>query len=383
MKDEKIFETCRIDSSKSMIFLFFPTDSYGNFTDNFRLSVKNKVTTTICFSDDTEKKQTRFKTICDDIISNIVGSTISDFGIGYIEQVARKLAYRSLNTIFTNSGNPKIFDMMKDLVFNYRSSFESESRRIQYLANSQVIQGYFGSESLKNPKTNSDYKRIEQEKYFADNGISSFEKYHYKRKVVDNDGIGHMVECIPYVTRQNTVYGTTCNKVYQVSNCNDSEDVLQIARLTLYELVSLGLIHNFSDVWHYKNLIYKRINSYIISEKHSVNFSSGYSSYSYDENNNVTEKRFSEKSIEKIVDSISIDQIASAVSEYLSTNTRMKDESIKQTIVIFGMLLNGLDTRTIASELNISQNLVMRRKESIKNAISNSEVYELLHSALN
>lgn len=204
----------------------------------------------------------------------------------------------------------------------------------------------------------------------------------HKFKLTEIDGVKHRIEIMPYSELQSTSKAVELNKQETVNDV-DANDLCQTACCAISELFSFGLIKSTFDVWNYKDYIYKKINSVIISNKKNDNRTTSYEQLTrvyldkenkdlllYGRNANVFFNRIEKQSI------------INSLKEYLITKIDKRSNKENVMFTFENVFINGMTTIECAEHLNVARTTVNNYVFSINRLLASPEINEMLHKLI-
>lgn len=342
-------------------------------------------------------------------------TSISNFGLEFIDNVSLRAVSSNLWTIHGQQANPHIYKLWIECISRLSESENKEAEnqyRTKHEAFLTVIFDLFYGKGLKAKEVRniisevfnldvpeSKLYTIKREAFeFKKNGSSGYQivKEHKYIMIRTADGNRKRVEILP---KHEFVFTEWFREWLHVSgiidDSNGVSDMLQVAKLAIWELVNSGLVNNYSDLVGLYHTSFVGKKNEKTHRKYSRN--GGYIGYVYTKINQfiTSEKAFSVRAEEfnpevhvqgsfPGPEAVAVSEVwKSEFIDFILKNMKIREkakESYKS--IIFGMFFGEESERTMAEKLEISSVAVHKMAVRIKEFITNnSESLEFLKAS--
>lgn len=290
------------------------------------------------------RKETEKRKLSTILYSDFKKSESTDLFYAVCEKYVPKMVYTALKTVYCANPTQKIYNLMCECV--------------QY------------------SKTTQDNKEMYAQYAQKEHGTNKLMRYKWHRyKVVESIfGKKYRVETIPYKTEHLTDFGQDLFTNEQKHLDLDVNDLMQIAFVSCYELLSLNLVNCASDLWAYRYYVYKKINNYINREKRD--YKKNNSLYICDKDGK--EHIVSVPACDNILKNIEKDYILMNIVDLLKCRLRDNKNADKIIDTFNGYFIFGWTTRQIADYLQKDQKQIMRYLEKIRKELNSPEIFEIV-----
>lgn len=296
---------------------------------------------------------------------------LTDYFSAYIDREAPRFTIRALKTIYAESWNKKIEDLMLECFKLWNTKLTINECKALFADDiAENIESYIPASANKSI-----------EKMFASEHITRVIKEHTYTIKKDDKGASHKIEVIPFCTVEKTTYGKVLERE-EVQPLNvDVNDLVQEASLAMIELVQSGIVNCPADMFEYRTYIYKKINSYIMNERSKTTNEVPYvRTVDKDGKEHIfTEKTFVDRRLAKIDKQSVIAEVEEALVKSLGKRTNKKNVLFTFQYV----LLSGHSKVECASVLKIDEKQIRRYINLIKKALNSPAIYELLNECIN
>lgn len=338
-------------------------------------------------------------------------SNLSEMWIEYINICAGRITYTAVNTAYQNSGHPYLYKLLQMSGQTYheneRTSYENElsgkiirAQRTVHHKKAKIGAVAIKKETVERVKKPTVYSPVKCYKRKT-NGLWSVNHENgeyidtvlnpiveYTEKVVTVDGKKTIFgKIIPYDTLEN-VTETTVSEWRNVKHetYNDFDNLVFETRAYIYELVSIGLIRDFSDIWNVKVAIYRHIAKFISRERKYTKENESFSKMCIitddDGNETITTADKAVKDIRNsTTDNELTDLFVSILEKHFSAKYSNK-EIIAESVNVYKEIISGMiagKTETeIATEMNQSHQNISKKVKTIRNIFSTNTAREML-----
>lgn len=291
----------------------------------------------------------------------------SEYIASFIEHVSYRFVYTALKTVYTQSANKRIFELLK------------QAERMYFGSNNETFSNYETYENHEsNVSKNAVYIEskdgeliplsdcISKKDYKTETAVSHFMEVvtHKYKMITDNNGKKHRIEVIPYNELKLTAFGKKicANIDLKELTVADVADLITISKIACYELINSGMIRDFNSFSYYRSYCYNKINSEINARKAQIakfkqmNDNTTTEEETETEESTIAEetetreKAYHEKSFKSIENASVKESIISYVIGKLDSRTNKKKIEIA-----YRMHLNGETGAYIAKILEVSE----------------------------
>ena len=270
---------------------------------------------------------------------------ISEFGMRYINHISTKLVTLAAKKVYQQSGNKHIFELYQKSGMVQRDWEKLENWTL-YLETDETIKGR---------KTYQ--KRVQHTYKIVKMGTEKFRK-----------------EIKPYVTLEKTKFGKMLDKM-PIFEQNNAQDLVEVGKIAIMELISAGLVHDFVDIWNYRKFVLNKITNAIHAEKNEINAKQIHLKTFKAKKQDGT---YIDKRLEKVLENETISAFEKAIVSKLDKRTNKE-----QFITIIDLkYVHGNTNKEIANILKISEKTVEKVITQFKKLLKNPESAKALKSYL-
>lgn len=287
-------------------------------------------------------------------------SPITEYAQAVIETMVAPTVYKALKIVLAKAWTPKIEKLLNECVAYMRKM-------------DMVVDAY------------DEWARTEAEQ---DEGKTQYTKTHrFKlRKIETKDKNGKRKvyrfrqECIPYETLHYTNYGRLMNEL-NIADGLDVEDLFQECRLSLCELVYMGVVSNPAELKESRVYAFKAVHNAITKERRTE---SKHVSLTKSENEEGNEAETDIETNDNHAN-VNIESLFSGIEKVLRAKLKehMNNKQINNIcLTLHWVYRNGCTQQEVAERLDTTQQQVSRYCKYISKYLYSAEMITAIHDCM-